>query len=129
MGNEECALNNHDTLLCPPTHDEPFVLPAAFLLAPTAAFSFVRQSSVVSKSMHASVTLTPYLRPLGPSAGTSWRPALKCDSIMTPVMEVSPASSCSTMLASTFGWLLWFFCELPCEQSIYISEIVSGVLR
>jgi hypothetical protein len=43
--------------------------------------------------MHASVILTPFFKPDGPSGGTFWLPSLIFDSIMTPMMEDSPARS------------------------------------
>jgi len=76
--------------------------------------------------------LTPYLSPEGPdgeerisikqwsrgksivpSSGTSCLPPLMLDSIMTPVMERSPAINCSQMESTTFGWLRWFLREFP----------------
>lgn len=80
---------------------------------PHTSFNRSNIPTVVSQSTHASVIDTPYLRPCGPSGGTSCLPAFMCDSIMTPVMFRSPARSCSQMASTTLGWLLWFFCELP----------------
>lgn len=76
--------------------------------------------TVVAQSTHASVILTPYLSPLGPSGGMSCRPSLICDSIITPTIDLSPPLSCSQTSSSTFGWLLWFFEELPSD---YVHRI------
>ncbi|KZP30172.1 hypothetical protein FIBSPDRAFT_1038513 [Athelia psychrophila] len=55
----------------------------------------------------ASVMLTPCLSPAGPTGGggTSCRPALRCDSIITPVMLQSPATSRTQIASTTLGWL------------------------
>lgn len=84
-----------------------------------------RESSmftVFSQSTQASVMLTPCFNAAGPAAGTSWRPSLMLDSIITPVMFFSPAASCSQILAMTSGWFLWFFCELPSRERIRSEE-------
>lgn len=83
------------------------------LRLPTARLRSSSMETVVSQSTQASVMDTPCFKAEGPSGGTSCLPALMWDSIMTPVMRRSPALSCWQMSASTFGWLLWFFWELP----------------
>jgi hypothetical protein len=83
--------------------------------------------TVVAQSIHASVMLTPYLSPLGPSRGMSCRPASICDSTITPTIELSPALSCSQISSSTLGWLLWFFEELPSGRAQGIGQ--SGIRR
>jgi hypothetical protein len=69
-------------------------------------FSFSIIFTVVSQLTHASVMLTPCLRFFAPVSGTSCRPSLMFDSIMTPVMLRSPAASCSQIESMTRGWLL-----------------------
>jgi hypothetical protein len=59
----------------------------------TASARLSKTSTVLSQLMHASVMLTPFFKPAGPSAGTFWLPSLIFDSIMTPIMEFSPARS------------------------------------
>jgi hypothetical protein len=96
-----------------------------------------RTSTVDSQLMHASVMLTPFFSPDGPSAGTFWLPSLIFDSIMTPIIEDSPARSWSPTTFATLGWFRWSLFELPeicwhiihnlersdspCEQSIMIA--------
>ena len=65
--------------------------------------------------------------PNTPSSGTSCLPPLMLDSIITPVMERSPAINCSQMESTTFGWLRWFLRELPSkpESSARIVEEVQ----
>lgn len=71
-------------------------LEADFFFSLRSRTADARSSStvmVVSQLMHASVMLTPFLRPDGPSAGTFWAPSLMFDSIMTPMIPSSPARS------------------------------------
>jgi len=48
------------------------------------------------------------------------------DSIMTPVMVLSPATSCEQISFMTFGWLLWFFCELPSSNMMSPCTTTNG---
>lgn len=64
----------------------------------------VSKAHVVSQSMQASVTETKGLSSLR-SAGMSCRPGLTLDSIMTPVMDRSPARSWAAIASTTLGWL------------------------
>jgi len=75
----------------------------ALRLSLTASARPSRTSTVVSQLMQASVMLTPVFRPDGPSGGTFWLPSLMLDSIMTPIIDISPARSCSPMTFATFG--------------------------
>ena len=77
------------------------------------AFNRSNMATVVCQSTHASVIEIPYFRQEGPSGGTSCLPSLMWDSIMTPMIFLSPERSCVQISSRTFGWLLWFFCELP----------------
>lgn len=49
------------------------------------------------------------------------------DSIITPVMVVSPATSWEQMSSTTLGWLLWFFCELPSGNSMSLRSTTKKV--
>ena len=84
-----------------------------FLLARTASASSSKTSTVVFQSIQASVILIPFFKASGPSGGTFWAPSWMLDSIITPVMAVSPAEICWAIVVATRGWLRWFFCELP----------------
>lgn len=56
----------------------------AALLALTPSLKLSSNGKVCSSEMQASVILTPYLRPAGPSGGTDCLPSLILLSIMTP---------------------------------------------
>jgi len=105
----------------------PFVCPFCFeensLLARTDAARSSRTSIVDSQLMHASVILTPFFKPARPSAGTFWLPSLMLDSIITPMMDFSPARSCSPTTVATLGWLRWSLLELPVEFVSARSQI------
>jgi len=72
----------------------------------TATFNRSNMATVVCQSTHASVIETPYFRQEGPSAGTSCLPSLMWDSIITPVIFISPERSCMQISSRTSGWLL-----------------------
>lgn len=84
-------------------------------------------STVDSQFMQASVMLTPFFKPLGPSAGTFWFPSLMLDSIMTPTIPFSPALIWSATVCATLGWLRWSLFEFPgTDVSCYVVPEMSG---
>ena len=77
---------------------------------------FVRELSVDSQLIQASVTETPYFN-CDKSSGMLWLPSLILDSIITPQIERLPSLIWCVMSSSTSGWTLWSLFELACEQS------------
>jgi hypothetical protein len=99
--------------------------------------SSLRVATVVVQSMQASVTDCPYVRVEGPVAGIDCLPiiapkrqiqgsrvrgrghgpAMRLDSIMTPIMlaAVSFSPSCLAMSVATRHCRSCFFSEFPCE--------------
>jgi hypothetical protein len=67
------------------------------------SFSLSSMLTVSSQSTHASVIDTPCFKAIGPSGGMSCLPALICDSIITPVIDLSPEASCEQMSFKTIG--------------------------
>ena len=72
---------------------------------------FVRELSVDSQFIQASVTETPYFN-CDKSSGMLWLPSLILDSIITPQIERLPSLIWCVMSSNTSGWTLWSLFEV-----------------